>query len=105
MAIKKEDVLKSYLVSTKINIFGYYNRSNFFLNQPTDVGLLRRKYRSAFIIYKGYDCAFYIIANCLLSYNLNLTSLGNLYTFFLIEELEQYHHAQSFLCLADSEQS
>lgn len=104
MVIMK-DALKSYLVCTKINIFCSHNWSSFFLNQYTDVGLLTRKYSSAFIIYKIYVCAFHIITNCLLACNLNLTSLRNLYTFLFIAEFEQHHHAQSFLCLADSEQN
>lgn len=102
---KTKDTFKSYLVCTKINIFGSHNWSRFFLNQYTDVGLLRRKCSSAFIIYKTYVCAFHIITNCLLACNLNLTSLGNLYTFLFIAEFEKYHHAQSFFCLADSEQN
>lgn len=86
-AIKKEkNVLKRYFIGTKINIFGFYNRSSFFLNQRTDVGLLRRKYSSAFVIYKTYLCAFCIITNCFLACNLNLTSFRSLYTFLFIAE-------------------
>lgn len=106
---KTEDVHKNDLVYSKISVFGFNNWSCSFFKQNLLIKCIKKNlYNLAFIFYTFLHKGSHLCTSCnnkLLACNLNLTSSCNLYTFFSIKEFEQYHHVQSFLCLAVSEWS